>query len=284
MNPFDWLTRWATYTPDKFALREHESKQEWTYRQFNDRVNALAHHLQETAQLTKGSRIAVLSKNRAEYVFLFFACMKAGWILVPLNFRLMPAELNVLLNDSQPDLLFYESEFEALFNSIKALDAIQYRHNIDNIGQLISGKDTPADKFTCAVSENDVIMILYTAGTTGLPKGAMITPKMLFWNSINTSLRLDMTSQDHTQSFAPFFHTGGWNVLLTPFIHHGASHTLLNGFDPDLILKLIAQERSTLLFGVPTMLQMLADSKLFDTTDFSSVRYAIHNSNKAQHI
>ena len=86
-------------------------------------------------------------------------------------------------------------------------------------------------------------MILYTSGTTGTPKGALITHRMLLWNAINTSLRLDLNSQDHSLSFAPFFHTGGWNVLFTPFLHNGASHTLLDGFDPDLILDLIADEK-----------------------------------------
>jgi fatty-acyl-CoA synthase len=98
---------------------------------------------------------------------------------------------------------------------------------------------------------------------------------MLYWNSINTSLRLDLTSQDHTQSFAPFFHTGGWNVLFTPFVHHGASHTLLTKFDPDLILQLMEKEKTTILFGVPTMLQMMAESEYFDKVDLATVRYAI---------
>ncbi len=118
-------------------------------------------------------------------------------------------------------------------------------------------------------------MVLYTAGTTGLSKGVIITHKMLFWNSINTGLRLDLNSSDHTQSFAPFFHTGGWNVLFTPFMRHGASHTLLTHFDADLILQLMDKEKATILFGVPTMLQMMSDSPLFENTDLSSVRYAI---------
>ncbi len=118
-------------------------------------------------------------------------------------------------------------------------------------------------------------MILYTSGTTGVPKGAMITHKMLFWNSVNTALRLDINSSDHTQAYAPLFHTGGWNVLFTPFLQHGASHTILESFDPDLILELIEKEHSTVLFGVPTMMKMLADSPRFETTDLSSLRYAV---------
>ena len=120
------------------------------------------------------------------------------------------------------------------------------------------------------LTENDSVMILYTAGTTGLSKGVIITHKMLFWNSINTGLRLDLHSSDHTQSFAPFFHTGGWNVLFTPFLHHGASHTLLTQFDADLILQLMEREKTTLLFGVPTMLQMMSDSPYFSKVDLSN--------------
>jgi len=98
---------------------------------------------------------------------------------------------------------------------------------------------------------------------------------MLYWNAINTGLRLDLNSADHTQGFAPFFHTGGWNVLFTPFLLHGASHTLLKKFDADLILNLMEKEKATILFGVPTMLQMMADSAEFQKADLSTVRYAI---------
>ena len=98
---------------------------------------------------------------------------------------------------------------------------------------------------------------------------------MLFWNAINTGLRLDLNSNDHTQSYAPFFHTGGWNVLFTPFLLHGGSHTLLQSFNAETIMRLMEQELTTLLFGVPTMLQMMSDLESFKTTDLSSVRYAI---------
>ncbi|MCB9059719.1 MAG: long-chain fatty acid--CoA ligase [Calditrichae bacterium] len=275
MNPFDWTAKWALYTPSRLALRDYPRQLEWTYKEFDERINNLVAYLQNTIGLKKGDRIAVLSRNRAEYVFLFFACMKAGWILVPLNFRLMPLELDVLLTDAAPTVLFFEDEFAGYLPEINAVKNIANQKNINEVSNLITAENSETIPTECVIEENDVVMILYTAGTTGLPKGAMITPKMLFWNSINTSLRLDLTSADHTQSYAPFFHTGGWNVLLTPFIHHGASHTLLDGFEPDLILKLIAEEKTTLLFGVPTMLQMLADSDLFEKTDFSSVRYAI---------
>ncbi len=272
----DWLKKWSLYTPNRLALREHSRGIEWNYRDLNSRVNALANFLTQDLSLKKGDRIAVYSKNRAEYVFLFFACAKSGLILVPLNFRLMPRELDQLITDAEPRLFLFEAELAMPVKKLQTLKQIPLSMEFEKLSPFLTDDIGEAD-FQPAqkITEDDLIKILYTAGTTGLPKGAKINHRMLFWNSVNTALRLDITSADHTQSYAPFFHTGGWNVLLTPFFHHGASHTLLGSFDADLILKLMQDEKTTLLFGVPTMMQMLADSPLFEQVDLSSVRYAI---------
>ncbi len=276
-NPqIDWIAKWAKYTPQRMALREHDRDVQWSYCDFNNRLNALALYLQDELKLQKGQRLAVYSRNRAEYVFLFFACIKIGVILVPLNFRLMPRELDILIGDSAPVVFLYEQEYAEQVKQLHALDDVRFIHELETITPFLTdaiGLTYYSPRWP--IEQEDLVMILYTSGTTGLPKGAMINHRMLFWNSINTGLRLDINSLDHTQSFAPFFHTGGWNVLLTPFIHHGASHTLLSDFDADLILDLMEKEQSTLMFGVPTMLQMMSDSPRFNEVDLSSVRYAI---------
>lgn len=275
-NQFDWIAKWAKYTPNRLMLREHETNLEWTYSSFNKSVNAFASYLRSELKITKGDRVAVYSKNRSEYVLFFFACVKIGAMLVPLNFRLTPRELDILLNDADPKLFIYEKDFTEEVTKLNTLKTIPLKEHVESYTKFLTD-DMGKDEFNYdrVINEEDPVMILYTAGTTGLSKGAIITHKMLFWNSINTSLRLDLTSQDHTQSFAPFFHTGGWNVLFTPFVHHGASHTLLTKFDPDLILQLMEKEKTTILFGVPTMLQMMAESEYFDKVDLSTVRYAI---------
>lgn len=272
----DWIKKWAQYAPDKFFLREYDSGMEWTYSQFDQRISSIANYLQSNYGIKKGDRVVVLSKNRAETVFLFFSLMRLGAILVPLNFRLTPAELKGLLTDADPVAFIFEEEFSPTVSTLKP----QFKKAIfENINFLSPFLHENPDKIDFLQNEelkfDDPVMILYTSGTTGVPKGAIITHRMLFWNSINTSLRLELNSSDHTQGFAPFFHTGGWNVLFTPFVHHGASHTLLKSFDPDTILKLMEAEKTTILFGVPTMLQMMSDSPLFDKTDLSSVRFAI---------
>ena len=272
----DWIHKWAKYTPDRMALREHQRDLQWTYYDLNQRVNRLALYLGTDLNIQKGDRVAVYSKNRAEYVFLFFACLKIGAILTPMNFRLTPLELDGLLRDAEPELLIYEKDFTKQVKKLSMLKKIPQKQEISSFENfLVESFDKIDFTIEQSLTEEDIVMILYTAGTTGVPKGTIINHRMLFWNSVNTSLRLDITSADHTQGFAPFFHTGGWNVLLTPFFHHGASHTLLNSFDADLILQLIEKEKTTLLFGVPTMLQMMADSECFASADLSSLRYVI---------
>jgi fatty-acyl-CoA synthase len=118
-------------------------------------------------------------------------------------------------------------------------------------------------------------MILYTSGTSGAPKGALITPKMLHWNSLNTTMRLNISQHDIFVSFLPLFHTSGWNVLLTPFLHRGAKVVLTKKFDAERVLKLYQDERATIMFGVPTTMDMMARASGFRSVDLSSVRYAV---------
>ncbi len=272
----DWLDKWAYYTPNKLFLREYNRNLKWTFSEFNKRTNALSEFLVNELGIKKGERIAVYSKNRAEYVLLFLACIKTGAILVPLNFRLTPVELDILISDAEPKLLLFEEEYSEQVKELKSLSKIPIQNKIDVITDFLINEINEKNLIQKRnFDQDDIVMILYTAGTTGLSKGVMISHKMLFWNAVNTGLRLDLTSNDHTQSFAPFFHTGGWNVLFTPFLFHGASHTLLHVFDAEIILKLMETERTTILFGVPTMLQMISDLEYFGKADLSSIRYAI---------
>lgn len=277
MNNFhtDWIEKWALYTPDKMVLRDYESGKEWTYKDFNYRVNFISRELVESHKISEGERIAVYSRNNSSYVALFFACLKIGAILVPVNYRLTPREIDHVLEDTEPKILYYETDFEENIKKIQSKNLISQRVNIQEIWKVLNKSNLKSEFQSKNFDEEKPVMILYTSGSTGNPKGAIITNKMLFWNSINTALRLEITKQDHTLTFAPFYHTGGWNVLLTPFVHHGASQTIMDSFDADKILNLIEKEKVTLLFGVPTMLQMMSLSPLFEDADLSSMRYII---------
>lgn len=273
----DWLAKWALYTPERLFLRDHGRGTTWTFLQAQQRALAVAAHLRDQAGVGRGDRVAVYAPNCSEYVFLFLACVKLGAVLVPLNYRLTPPELSVMLRDADPSLMIHDDSFADNIATLHDRGLRVTCRALSNLEGPVWGTPTPGD---LVIGErpgelDDLAMILYTSGTTGAPKGAMITHRMLLWNAINTALRLDLSSRDHSLSFAPFFHTGGWNVLLTPFLHCGGSHTLLSGFDPDLILDLIGREKVSILFGVPTMMQMMAEAPGFAGCDLTSLRYAI---------
>jgi fatty-acyl-CoA synthase len=276
----DWLARNAQYTPDATALVWQPTGATYTYAELNALGNRLAQALASEHGLEAGDRIAVLAENTVEHVLLFIAAQKAGFVLVPLNFRLTTPELQYLVDDSDPALLFAAANYA---DTAEALSTDAHVVPLDDVHALIDTIRPRTDVLLERLNRNratgpgldDPLMILYTSGTTGRPKGAIISHGMVVWNSINTELRLDLTSQDRSFNAAPFYHTGGWNVLLTPFLHHGATTFLFDGFDPEAVLRLCDDERLTILWGVPTMLKMMADHPAFDAVSLETVRYAV---------
>ena len=267
----DWLERNAQYTPDATALVWVPTGERYTYADLHRKGERLAAALADTYGLTAGDRIAVLAANTVEHVLLFVAAQKAGVVLVPLNVRLAPPEVQYLVDDSDPHVLFVADDHT---ETAQDLDTDAHLVPLEDVEALIaSASGGTTDR---AVPDmEDPLMILYTSGTTGRPKGAVIPHRMLFWNSVNTELRLDLTSQDRSFNAAPFHHTGGWNVLLTPFLHHGATTYLFPSFDAEAVLRLCDDEQLTILWGVPTMLKMMADTDAFDAVSLDSVRYAV---------
>lgn len=277
MIRIDWLGRWALYFPGKVAVREFETGRSMTYGQFQNSANRLAHALTQRYGLRRGDRIAILSENRLEFFTLLFAAQKTGVILVPMNYRLAPREFDLLFRDAEPSLAIVEEKFLPQVESLPAFAAVRTRVTMEKFAdEIYSQRDIPFDfQSDSTISEDDPALILYTSGTTGVPKGALYTHTMMFWNSVNTTMRLDIVSSDKTITCLPLFHTGGWNVLSTPFLHRGASFILLKKFDPDLALRLLGEESITLLMVVPTMLALMAQSPEFASADVRTVRYFI---------
>ena len=273
----DWFEKWALYAPEAVALQE-DGGRVFTYARCHRLISRLARALRAEFAVGPGDRVAVLAANEAEYVLLFFALQKLGAVLVPLNWRLAPPEIAYLLGDADPVLLIHQTRFADTLARLDPASLPGRRLAFDGADSLISrifDDGLPDEPLPDRPPFAAPCMILYTSGTTGRPKGALVTNEMLFWNSINTSLRLDLVQSDVTLTFAPFFHTGGWNVLTTPFLHRGARLILLSAFEPDRVLELCDAEGVTVLFGVPTMMEMLARSPLFGRASLASVRYAI---------
>ena len=277
----DWIGRWGRAFPEKQALVDIIGGRHYTYSELADDIHRMANFLSRELGIGRGDRVACLSFNRAEYIILFFALGRLGAILVPLNFRLAPAEFVYFLEDAAPKAIFFDRDHRDRVNEFKskvALDHYVCFDDDDTLGSTLvkSWQTQPADRPPeIEIKADDPQLIIYTSGTTGLPKGVILTHGMLTWNAINTQLGWDLRSDDKTILHAAMFYTAGWNVFTLPLFYCRAANILIQSFEADLILELIAREGVTVFFGVPTMFQMLLESPNFAATDFSSVRFMV---------
>ena len=263
----DWLARWALYRPEKAALQEHEGGRMITYRDLNALANGMASFLNSKLGVKKGDRVVVIAEYSITLVALWGAAQKLGFALVPLNYRLAAPEIKEISEDADPVLIFYENHFIHLLPETENIPAYEM--------QVLAEVSAREDFDVHAVEEDDSLFIIYTSGTTGKPKGVRYTHKMAFWNSINTALSLSLSSENRTVNVMPPFHTGGWNVLLLPFLHHGGFTYLFKKFEADQVLAKLEEMKCNIFMGVPTMLAMMAQDDHFADTDLHNLDYII---------
>jgi len=274
----EWLARREALTPDKIGLVDVATGQRFSYHTLNLRARALATLLHENYGITVGDRVAILALNSPEYLDAFFACALLGAIFTPLNWRLTAPELATILADCAPKALIADEEQRT--HALETLDtlAASARPPAMLSIDIFPGADAQlAARATPFASEDgeEIALILYTSGTTGTPKGAMLSHRMITWNAINTQVSWGLRENDNTPTFAPFFHAGGLNVLTTPLYHCGGTVVLVRSSAPEMVLRAIAQERCTILFAVPTVFQMIVEHPDFARTNLSSLRFCV---------
>ena len=276
INTYDWFKKWAGYYPEKTAFKCYETGEEKTYGQIHDEASRIAHWLKDSYGISKGDRIAVLADNCLEYILLFSVCQKSGIILVPLNYRLAGPELNFMIENCDPAMIFTEDKYASKVHGLHAFDKVKYQLNLNEINHFLEGKNFVGLQFEQVDFDADhAVFLIYTSGTTAYPKGAVYSHKMLFWNCLNTVIRLEITTNDRALNCAPPFHTGGWNVLQSSFILFGGYTLLMKSFDGEAILDVLENDEHTIFWGVPTMLKMMAAAKNFETCDLSKIRYMV---------
>ncbi len=278
MYTFDWLAKQADLRPDKTALVDAATGRRFTYPQFHDRAGRFAEFMRREWRLAAGDRVALLAPNSSDYFEILWGCAKAEVILVCLNWRLALPELEFIMRDATPVALVYDPAFA------DAARALAERLGID---RLMALEPTPPpgvvayEAALAAASGRPVVMrprgldetwhILYTAGTTGKPKGVLQTFGMVFYNALNIGLAIGLTDADVTLNLLPCFHTGGLNMYTNPTFHVGGTAIVQKAFEPAETLRLLAEE-ATAMFGVSAVYLFLSQHPDFATTTFKHMR------------
>jgi fatty-acyl-CoA synthase len=260
--------RLAMLWPGRTAVVDTDRNLRYTYDDIRRRAYATAGWLCERG-IREGDRIAVLSHNGIQLLDLLFACARLGAILVPWNWRSSPRELRDLVDDTEPNMLFVSAEFEELARTIAPqLTTIV----VDGWSDLLACGAAPPNR---PARMSDPWLILYTGGTTGTPKGAVLTRGSITWNSINTTVSWGLGWQDLGPVFTPSFHTGFWNVFTLPLLFVGGCVLIPERFDAAGALHVLVRERPSVCFMVPTMFQLVSEQPDFAEADLSSLRWAI---------
>jgi fatty-acyl-CoA synthase len=268
-----WMRDRGTVTPDRVAIDFLDGTT--TYRELDDRSERLAAALLAEG-LHRGDRVASLSGNRPEHVELLFACAKAGLLLVPMNHRLAPAELAYQLDDAEPAVLFTSPEHDGLADAALAATTggAPRRRALDR-GTLDAFAGDAGHARDARVEDDDPLLLVYTSGTTGKPKGALLTHANCFWTNLSFDRTSDVLTTDVVLQVLPQFHVGGWNVQPLLAWWKGATVVLEPSFEPARVLDLIQRKRVTTMMGVPATYLFTAEQEGFADADLSSLRLAV---------
>lgn len=276
----EWLRARERLSGSRLALIEGE--RQVTYGELNRRVNRLGAVLRDRFGVVRGARVAVLAHNSIPYVELFFAAAKLGAILVPLNVRLTQAEWAYQLADAGAETLFVGPELAREAAPLLAKDHPCWHGTTgSSLRQLAPLEGEAYEEMLGVATEEepgapsslaDPHVIMYTSGTTGRPKGAILTQGNHFWNALNIGSSVDLASTDTTLNALPFFHIGGIGLFTVPTLHAGGTAVIMRKFDPGAALQLIAQHRVTVMLGVPAIWLFLLQHTDFATADLSSLR------------
>lgn len=269
-----WIHKRRVKSHDNAAVIEGEKS--LSYAQLATRIDRLANALRALG-VVKGSRVAYLGNNHSAFLETLFACGGIGAIFVPLNTRLSPRELNYALADSGSTVLINPVSLDDL--ALAAMDEGPVEHHL--VLEDEPGADSAYERalaaadsgyVDAAVDHEDPAIILYTSGTTGRPKGAVLTHGNMTWNSLNVLVDYDVTSDAKALMIAPMFHVASLGMGALPTLLKGGTLVLQDRFEPSSVLAAIERHSITSLSGVPTTYQMLAEHADWATTDISSLR------------
>jgi len=278
INIGEWLRRWAYLTPDKTAIIFEDEP--FTYAYLNRQTNRIANML-TSLEVKKGDRVGVLLYNSLYYPEILFALAKLGAVLVPLNWRLRSGEMEYVLKDSGVKTLFFGEDFANVVDELRRSLSIGKDHYLcvgSPPGWAVSLEETiglfPDDEpqLDELPGNEDPVIIMYTSGTTGQPKGAVLSHRKTFFNALNADIYYGLTPSDIMLAPRPMFHSGGLLVELCPVIYKGGTLVMRRRFTPEEILRSIEKHRVTILEISATQLRFIMEQCDLSKYDLSSLK------------
>lgn len=271
----------ARLNAEGVAVVDLDTDKRYTYGDLDRRANTLANILRDQYGISKGDRVAYISRSRVELIDGYFATGKLGAILVPYNARLSAEELTQLMTNEQPKVLIYEGINAATAQKLAENGVMQQFICLDAdpnplghavYDELLAGASAAA--VSCPELQlEDVHLIIHTGGTTGLPKGGLITHKGEIFNAFSEICTWGLRYDDKALILLPLFHTGGWNLLTLPLLHVGGTIYLARAYDPKKTIETVEKEKITYLFGAATIFRMMVERPEFQTADLSSLKW-----------
>src|SRR4029077_7109490 len=275
MDLSDLIDRNAAFTPAKAAIRFAGAT--LSYAELARRIVDTARALKSQLGIERGDRIAILASNQPDYLVLLYACARLGAMLVPLNWRLALAEQTYILADAAVKALLIEQAFAPVAGPLSETFPDLQIVGIDfaaepgqSLASLIAAGS--GDGRNRGVDHAMPLLIVYTSGTTGRPKGAVLRQEALLWNAVMSQHMHDMTAADHVLTVLPLFHVGGMNIQTTPALQLGATVTLHPRFTPDATLDALTRDAPTLTVLVPATMQAVIEHPRWRETDIACLR------------
>ncbi len=277
-----WPAKAAFLHPDRTALVTPDARV--SYRDMERGVREATAVLDELG-IGAGDRFGILMWNDARFLDLLFAAGRTGSIAVPLNWRLTAPELAFQVVDAGIGTIFVGPEQRELARELAAATPflpIEVPGHFDALVDATAYADppTPPPPMSTLPGDDDPVLMVYTSGTTGRPKGAVLTHRNLFWNAINGILAVGLTWQDTSLTVLPLMHAGGIGLFTLPTLLAGGTVVMPRKFDPEETLSLIASERVTIVLGVPAIHTLLVESSAWEHADLSSLRFACNGGDR----
>jgi fatty-acyl-CoA synthase len=281
----NYLARRERYTPEKLAFVDYGQEPVlWlTYQQANQRADRLANFYRDQG-IGFRDRVAILARDGIEHLDNFFACAKMGAIHTALNYRLHWRETLAILKQTEPRVLNVSGDYVEDAQNIQAelseqgnpIEILLHTEgeglegSLDFHTVIENSSDEPVARE--GIEKEGIAALIFTGGTTGMPKAAQVSHRMIAWNTLNTFIH-DLRHEDVYLNVFPLFHTGGLFVYTLPQVIFGGTTIFVPRFDPELVLELIEKENVTVFAGVPTMYQMLTQASNWEQADLSSLRF-----------